>query len=239
MPEAESLIILMQDGVAWRSRDFGIVRAPTRSGADRVISTGELLWIEDATLDPAPALTNTIVTGRPSCAPGSPHRSGSRTARRPACFLRRSAGSPQPFDADKAARLAGPGRLRRRRVGAGQGGAGQAQDRAGARHGRDALLRPGRDDADLAGDDRYVAAGDRRQPRLARRPWPRKTPIVGRTAGQPGRRSTSRIRTAASGRWRASGRRRRWLRRPGRLDGSGCRPRSTSGSTLVAGPAAS
>ncbi|MBS0362337.1 MAG: GAF domain-containing protein, partial [Proteobacteria bacterium] len=48
---AQSLIVLVKDGVAWRSRyDEGL---PKRDHvAEHVIATGEMLWIEDARVHP-------------------------------------------------------------------------------------------------------------------------------------------------------------------------------------------
>src|SRR5579863_1546203 len=61
---ADALIILVQDGVAWRSRDPD-GRLPPRDGAaEFVIATGELLWVEDARLDPRFA-SNPLVVAPP------------------------------------------------------------------------------------------------------------------------------------------------------------------------------
>jgi signal transduction histidine kinase/CheY-like chemotaxis protein len=51
-PGSDSLVTLVKDGVAWRSRPTQSP-VPTRDGpAELVIASGEMLWIEDAHLDP-------------------------------------------------------------------------------------------------------------------------------------------------------------------------------------------
>jgi signal transduction histidine kinase len=51
-PGSDSLVTLLKDGVAWRSRPTQSP-TPTRDGpAELVIASGEMLWIEDAHLDP-------------------------------------------------------------------------------------------------------------------------------------------------------------------------------------------
>ena len=62
-PGSDSLVILVKDGVAWRSR--GRPDWSTRDDvAEIVISSGQMLWIEDATLDPRVA-EESLVTGPP------------------------------------------------------------------------------------------------------------------------------------------------------------------------------
>jgi signal transduction histidine kinase/CheY-like chemotaxis protein len=51
-PGSDSLVTLVKDGAAWRSRPTKSP-VPTRDGpAELVIASGEMLWIEDAHLDP-------------------------------------------------------------------------------------------------------------------------------------------------------------------------------------------
>jgi signal transduction histidine kinase/CheY-like chemotaxis protein len=63
-PGADSLVILVKDGAVWRSRgDKNVL--PTRDrAAETVIATGEMLWLEDARLDPRFA-DEAVVTGPP------------------------------------------------------------------------------------------------------------------------------------------------------------------------------
>ena len=59
----DALVILVEDGVAWRSREpFG--RFPRDRAAELVIAGGQLLWIEDAALDERFA-DNPLVIGPP------------------------------------------------------------------------------------------------------------------------------------------------------------------------------
>ena len=59
----DALVILVEDGVAWRSREpFG--RFPRDRAAELVIAGGQLLWIEDAALDERFA-GNPLVIGPP------------------------------------------------------------------------------------------------------------------------------------------------------------------------------
>jgi PAS domain S-box-containing protein len=61
---SQSIIILVKDGKAWRSRyDHGAL--PQRDPAvEQVIETGEMLWIEDATVHPLVS-DSVVVTGPP------------------------------------------------------------------------------------------------------------------------------------------------------------------------------
>ncbi|HZZ90658.1 MAG TPA: ATP-binding protein [Caulobacteraceae bacterium] len=62
---ADSLIILIEDGVAWRSRDReGRRFGPKDEAAELVLAAGELLWIEDARLDERFA-SDRLVAGPP------------------------------------------------------------------------------------------------------------------------------------------------------------------------------
>src|SRR5580704_4069670 len=61
---ADSLIILIEDGVAWRSRASGGPTPPRDDAAEIAIASGKLLWIEDATLDPRFS-SNPLVVGPP------------------------------------------------------------------------------------------------------------------------------------------------------------------------------
>ncbi|HEY3799561.1 MAG TPA: ATP-binding protein [Caulobacteraceae bacterium] len=64
-PGADALIILVQDGLAWRSRDpDGKLYGEKDEAAEVVIATGELLWVADASQDPRFA-NESMVTGPP------------------------------------------------------------------------------------------------------------------------------------------------------------------------------
>ena len=63
-PGSDSLVILIKDGVAWRSRPSRIDLPSRDHAAELVIATGEMLWIEDARLDPRFA-ADPVVTGPP------------------------------------------------------------------------------------------------------------------------------------------------------------------------------
>jgi PAS domain S-box-containing protein len=99
----QSLVVLIQDGVAWRSRDFGAALGPRDWAAELVISTGETLWIEDGRLDPrckdeplvvqAPFLRTWIAV---------PIRLENGSTPGVLCVVHTE---PQPYDPDKAARL--------------------------------------------------------------------------------------------------------------------------------------
>ena len=100
---ADALIILVQDGVAWRSRDQSGRFPPRDQVAELVIATGELLWIEDAKLDPRFA-SNALVVGPPYLRSyvAAPIQLEDGSTPGVLCAV---ALEPQPFDAAKAARL--------------------------------------------------------------------------------------------------------------------------------------
>jgi PAS domain S-box-containing protein len=103
-PGGDALITLMQDGKAWRSRRFDGTRlGPHDRLAQQVVETGELLWIEDARLDPR-LQDNELVVGPPHLRSliAAPIRLGSG-ARPGALFVAHT--EPQPFDRTRAARL--------------------------------------------------------------------------------------------------------------------------------------
>jgi PAS domain S-box-containing protein len=60
----ESTIVLIKDGVAWRSRFADDIYPPHDRAAEYVIATGEMLWVEDARLDERFA-TGPLVVGPP------------------------------------------------------------------------------------------------------------------------------------------------------------------------------
>src|SRR5690348_1944577 len=49
---ADSLVILMENGVAWRSRFRELDLGPEDSGAEIALASGGLLWVDDAACDP-------------------------------------------------------------------------------------------------------------------------------------------------------------------------------------------
>ena len=61
---ADSLVILVKDGVAWRSRPSRTALPTRDKAAELVIATGEMLWIADARRDPRFA-DEAVVTGPP------------------------------------------------------------------------------------------------------------------------------------------------------------------------------
>ena len=63
-PGSDSLVILVKDGVAWRSRPNPTALPSHDYAAERVIATGEMIWIEDARQDPA-YVDNPVVVGPP------------------------------------------------------------------------------------------------------------------------------------------------------------------------------
>jgi signal transduction histidine kinase/ActR/RegA family two-component response regulator len=99
---ADALIILVQDGVAWRSRDPGRF-PPTDREAELVIDAGQLLWVEDATLDPRFA-DNSLVIDPPYLRSyvAAPIRLADGSTPGVLCTV---ALEPQRFDPAKAARL--------------------------------------------------------------------------------------------------------------------------------------
>ncbi|HLY79525.1 MAG TPA: ATP-binding protein [Caulobacteraceae bacterium] len=99
---ADALIILVQDGVAWRSRDPGRF-PPTDREAELVIAGGQRLWVEDAKLDPRFA-DNSLVVGPPYLRSyvAAPIKLEDGSTPGVLCTV---ALEPQPFDAAMAARL--------------------------------------------------------------------------------------------------------------------------------------
>ena len=99
----EALIILMEDGGAWRSRPVPGSASTDDPAAQVVIDTGELLWVEDARLDPRFAHLP-LVTQPPYLRSyvGAPiHLEDGTTPG----VLAVAALTPQPYAAAKAARL--------------------------------------------------------------------------------------------------------------------------------------
>ena len=102
-PGAESLVILVKDGIAWRSRGDKTLLPPSDPAAELVIATGEMLWIEDARLDPRFA-DNPVVAGPPHLRAwiGAPIRLEDGST--PGALVVASA-QPIASDASKAAQL--------------------------------------------------------------------------------------------------------------------------------------
>ncbi|MBX3479723.1 MAG: response regulator [Caulobacter sp.] len=102
--DAQSTIILVKDGVAWRSRFAEGLFPPRDRVAEMVISSGEPLWIEDARLDERFAATP-LVAGPPYVRAyiATPIRlkNGSSPG-----VLAVISTSPQPYDAANAERMA-------------------------------------------------------------------------------------------------------------------------------------
>ncbi len=101
-PGSQSIIILMKDGQAWRSRyDQDMPRRDP--AAEHVIATGEMLWIEDATTHPMVAHEG-VVTGPPFLRSyiGAPIKLDDGTT--PGVLVVVNL-APQPYDASKAAQL--------------------------------------------------------------------------------------------------------------------------------------
>ena len=63
-PGSDSVVILVKDGKAWRSRHESDALPPKDLAAERVIATGEMIWIEDALAEPLFA-DNPLVVGPP------------------------------------------------------------------------------------------------------------------------------------------------------------------------------
>ena len=103
-PGGEALVVLMQDGVAWRSRSYVDKLDPGDGGAQLVIDSGEQIWIEDGRLDPR-TRDAPLVVGPPYLRSwiGTPIKleDGSRAG-----VLAVTHTAPQPYDRTKAARLA-------------------------------------------------------------------------------------------------------------------------------------
>jgi PAS domain S-box-containing protein len=103
LPGGDCLIILMQDGVAWRSRGYDADFDSDDPGAERVIRSGKLLWVEDTTLD-AELRELRVVAGPPFLRSyiGAPIRLEDGSTPGVLCC---AATFPRPYDAGKAARL--------------------------------------------------------------------------------------------------------------------------------------
>jgi PAS domain S-box-containing protein len=101
--DSQSLITLVQDGVAWRSRDTGEQVSAKDPAAELVMSSGELMWVEDATLDPR-FCDVPVVVGPPYLRSyvAAPIRLADGTTPGVLCVVGLA---PQTFDAAKAARL--------------------------------------------------------------------------------------------------------------------------------------
>jgi PAS domain-containing protein len=99
----DAVIILVQDGVAWRSRHVDGDVPTDDPAAQLVIESGELLWIEDAREDRR-FDDLAIVKGPPYVRSyvGAPIRLDDGSAPGVLCA---AALTPQPYDAQKAARL--------------------------------------------------------------------------------------------------------------------------------------
>ena len=100
---ADALIILVEDGVAWRSRDPDGRLPPRDRAAELVIATGELLWVEDAPIDPRFS-SNPLVVGPPYLRSyiAAPIQLEDGSTPGVLCAV---ALEPHPFDPAKAARL--------------------------------------------------------------------------------------------------------------------------------------
>jgi len=100
----DALIILIENGVAWRSRDpEGRRFDPRDAPAERVIASGKLLWVEDARLDPDLSQEG-LVTGPPHLRSyiAAPIRLEDGSTPGVLCTVSLNV---QPYDAAKAARL--------------------------------------------------------------------------------------------------------------------------------------
>ena len=103
LPGGDCLIILMQDGIAWRSRGYDAQFASDDPGAERIIRSGKLLWVEDASLDPE-FRDLRVVAGPPYLRSyvGAPIRLEDGSTPGVLCC---AATFPRPYDPAKAARL--------------------------------------------------------------------------------------------------------------------------------------
>jgi len=99
----EALVVLVQDGVAWRSRDFGAQLGPRDWAAEAVIASGKLLWIEDGRTDPR-TCNEPLVLEPPHLRSwiAAPILLEHGALPGVLCVVNTQ---PQPFDASKAARL--------------------------------------------------------------------------------------------------------------------------------------
>ncbi|MDB5470712.1 MAG: domain S-box protein, partial [Caulobacter sp.] len=102
--DANSTIVLVKDGVAWRSRFAKGVFPERDRNAELVIESGQPIWVEDARLDPRFA-DNPMVVGPPHIRAyiGAPIRLADGST--PGLLAVYSA-RPQPYDAATAERLA-------------------------------------------------------------------------------------------------------------------------------------
>jgi PAS domain S-box-containing protein len=100
----DALIILIENGVAWRSRDpEGRRFDPRDPAAERVVASGELLWVEDARLDPEFSRER-LVAGPPYLRTYVAAPIRLEDGATPGVLATVSV-TPQPYDAAKAARL--------------------------------------------------------------------------------------------------------------------------------------
>jgi PAS domain S-box-containing protein len=100
---SEALIILVEDGVAWRSRESLDRLPPKDPVAEVVIARGELVWIEDAVTDPL-VCDNPLVIGPPYLRSyiAAPIKLADGATPGVLCAISLT---PQPYDRAKAARL--------------------------------------------------------------------------------------------------------------------------------------
>jgi signal transduction histidine kinase/CheY-like chemotaxis protein len=99
----DALIVLVQDGVAWRSRQFDAALGAGDWAAEHVIDTGELLWIEDGRLDPR-TCNEPLVTQPPFLRTWIAAPIRLESGARPGVLVVVHT-EPMPFDRSKAARL--------------------------------------------------------------------------------------------------------------------------------------
>jgi GAF domain-containing protein len=100
---AESLIVLIDNGVAWRSRRFDTALGNGDWAAETVIATGEPLWIEDGRLDPR-TCNEPLVTQPPYLRAWIAAPIRLRSGARPGVLVVVHT-EPLPFDRSKVARL--------------------------------------------------------------------------------------------------------------------------------------
>jgi len=100
---SESLIVLLQDGMIWRSRHFAFELGDRDWLAELVIESGEPLWIEDGRKDPRYA-DEPLVLGPPYLRSwiAAPIRIEGGATPGALCVVHTE---PQPYSASKAARL--------------------------------------------------------------------------------------------------------------------------------------
>jgi PAS domain S-box-containing protein len=102
-PGGDSLITLVENGVAWRSREFSRAFAADDPATEMVIATGKLMWIEDARAD-AKWRNQSVVVGPPFLRSwiGAPIRLEDGSTPGALCVV---SSEPQAYDAARAARL--------------------------------------------------------------------------------------------------------------------------------------